>query len=47
MNYKEKAVSVLQMFQSDEGGNTRRPRFDVRTEEGGRQMKRGGFSGYV
>lgn len=28
------------MFHSDEGGDTRRPRFDVRLEEGGRKPGR-------
>ena len=40
MNSQEKSVSVLQMFHSDEGGDTGRPRFDVRTEEGGRKPRR-------
>ena len=33
-------MSVLQMFHSDEGGDTRRPRFDVRLEERGRKPRR-------
>lgn len=33
-------MSVLQMFHSDERGDTGRPRFDVRNEEGGRKPRR-------